>query len=365
MNPAPEPGWWRGRKVFVTGHTGFVGGWLGAWLCGMGARVAGLALDPPTTPSFFERTGLAARLAAHTIADVNDAPRLAAAVHAFEPQVLFHLAAQPIVRDGFRHPVETFATNVMGTVHVLEACRACPSLERIVVYTTDKVYRNDQSGRPFAEDDRLGGNEPYSASKSAAEWAVGAYWESFFRRATPRPAVATLRAGNIVGGGDWARDRLLPDAVRAFEAGAALVVRSPAATRPWQHVLDAVRGTLLLAERMQPRDEPAERLAWNFGPDARSVHAVSEVAAIAARAWGGGAQWRHEPDASIPEAKALVLSSARARAALGWRCAWDLERAIVASVEWYRAALEPSADMAAMTARQIERHVADARGAKA
>jgi len=363
MGPLPDPGWWRGRKVFVTGHTGFVGGWLAAWLARMGARVAGFALAPPTTPSFFERTRLAARLASHEVGDVNDAPRLAAAVRAFAPQVLLHLAAQPIVRDAFRDPAGTFATNVMGTVHVLEACRAAPSLESIVVYTTDKVYRNDQSGRPFSEGDRLGGNEPYSASKSAAEWAVAAYWESYFRRGTSRVAVATVRAGNIVGGGDWARDRLLPDAMRAFAEGRPLAVRSPEATRPWQHVLDAVRGTLLLAERMRPSDAPAERLAWNFGPPPREVHAVRAVADLAARAWGAGAQWRHEPDGSIPESRALVLSSERAAAELGWRCAWSLEKSIAASVAWYRAALDAAADMAAFTDRQIEEHAAQAEAA--
>lgn len=360
MAAVPDPGWWRGRVVFVTGHTGFVGGWLCTWLSRMGAKVAGYALPPPTTPSFFERTGLASRLARHALGDVNDAPALAAAVRAVRPSVIFHLAAQPIVRDGFREPVATFATNTMGTVHLLEACRACESLERIVVYTTDKVYRNDQSGRPFTESDRLGGNEPYSASKAAAEWAVGAYWESYFRRATPRPALATVRAGNIVGGGDWARDRLLPDAVRAFSSGEPLSVRSPRATRPWQHVLDAVRGTLLLAERVQAGEEPAERLAWNFGPDPGAVHSVAEVAESAARAWGDAASWRHETDASIPESKALVLSSERAARELGWRCAWDLERSIARSVAWYRAALAKEVDAMDETERQIETHVADA-----
>jgi CDP-glucose 4,6-dehydratase len=360
MHPVPDPGWWRGRKVLVTGHTGFVGGWLCAWLARLEARVAGFALEPPTMPSFFALAGVAARLAKDERGDVNDAARVHAAVRAFAPEVLFHLAAQPIVRDGYRDPVGTFATNVMGTVHVLEACRAAPSLERIVVYTTDKVYRNDQSGRAFAEDDRLGGNEPYSASKSAAEWAVAAYWESYFRRASPRPMVATVRAGNIVGGGDWARDRLLPDAIRAFTSGEPLVVRSPASTRPWQHVLDAVRGTLLLAERNVARDEPAERLGWNFGPEPRDVHPVSAVAEVAARAWGSGAGWRHEPDASIPESRALVLSSARALDSLGWRCAWGLDRAIAESVAWYRAALAGGVDLAALTARHIDAHGADA-----
>jgi len=356
----PDAAWWRGRDVLVTGHTGFVGGWLCAWLAALGARVHGYSLPPPTTPSFFERTGLRSRLARHTLGDVADLAALSSAIRDCAPQVLFHLAAQPIVRDGFRDPVGTFATNTMGTVHVLEACRAAASLAKIVVYTTDKVYRNDQSGRAYAEAERLGGNEPYSASKAAAEWAVAAYWESYFRRASPRPALCTVRAGNILGGGDWARERLVPDAVRAFERGAALVIRNPAATRPWQHVLDAVRATLLLAERIEARDEPAEALAWNFGPDPDRVHPVSAVADACARGWGDGARWIHEPDASIPESRALVLSSERAARELGWRCAWDLGRSIAASLEWYREALLPGADMMALTQRQIEQHVREA-----
>ncbi|HEX6634528.1 MAG TPA: CDP-glucose 4,6-dehydratase [Usitatibacter sp.] len=363
MRAVPDAAWWQGRRVLVTGHTGFVGGWLCAWLCALGARVCGFSLPPPTVPSFFERTGLRSRLASHALGDVTDLAALRAAVRDCAPQVLFHLAAQPIVRDGYRDPVATFATNAMGTVHVLEAARASAGLGRIVAYTTDKVYRNDQSGRAFAEDDRLGGNEPYSASKAAAEIAVAAYWESYFRRASPRPALAVVRAGNIVGGGDWARERLVPDAVRAFESGEALAIRNPAATRPWQHVLDAVRGTLLLAERVEARDEPAESLAWNFGPDPREVHPVSRVADAAARAWGEGASWRHEPDGSIPESRALVLSSERAHRSLGWRCAWGLDRAMAASIAWYRAARDPAADMMAFTERQVAEHAADAQRA--
>ncbi len=353
MAAVPDPSWWRGREVLVTGHTGFVGGWLCTWLVQMGARVSGFALAPPTEPSFFERTGLAERLVRHSVGDVNDAAAVARVVQASGARVVFHLAAQPIVRDGFRYPVATFETNVMGTVHVLEACRALPALEKVVVYTTDKVYRNDQSGRAFREDDRLGGNEPYSASKAAAEWAVAAYWESYLRRGERAVALATVRAGNILGGGDWARERLLPDAVRAFVAGEALVVRSPESTRPWQHVIDAVRGTLVLAERMEAGDAPAEALAWNFGPEPRDVRPVAAVVNAATREWGDGAAWRHEPDGTIPESHALVLSSAKAHAKLGWRCVWDLETAVAASVAWYRAAYAGEADLRAMSERQI------------
>ncbi len=353
---APRPEWWHGKRVLVTGHTGFVGGWLCTWLLKLGAKVSGYALPPPTHPNFFTATGLEHRLARSTIGDVNDARALANAVQAADPQVVFHLAAQPIVREAFREPVATFATNVMGTVHLLEACRAHASAGQLVIYTTDKVYRNDQSGRAFDEGDRVGGNDPYSASKAGAEWAVAAWWESYFRHAKPRPAVATVRAGNIVGGGDWAADRLLPDAMRAFAVGRPLVLRNPAATRPWQHVLDAVRGTLVLAERIEGRDVASEALAWNFGPSPGDVHPVSAIADAAARAWGTGAVWRHEPDpAGIPESRALVLSSARAKSELGWECAWNLERAVAQSVAWYRT----SEDRFAFTEAQIEAHLQD------
>ena len=359
MGAVPRAAWWRGRRVLVTGHTGFVGGWLCTWLEHLGARVHGFSLPPPTTPSFFGATGLAVRLASSVIADVNDAAAVQRALAAADPQAVFHLAAQPLVREAFREPRRTFATNVMGTVHVLEACRAAPSLECVVAYTTDKVYRNDQSGRAFGEEERLGGNEPYSASKAGADMAVASYWESYFRHAARPPAVAIVRAGNIVGGGDWGRDRLVPDAMRAFSEGRELVIRSPASTRPWQHVLDAVRGTLVLAERGSEAGAGAEDIAWNFGPAAGAVFPVAEVADRAAAAWGEGASWREERDAAIPESRALVLSSERAAARLGWHCLWDLGRAVDESVAWYRAARD-GADVLAVTRRQIEAHTAEA-----
>jgi CDP-glucose 4,6-dehydratase len=356
----PTGAFWKDRRVLVTGHTGFVGGWLCSWLAQLGARVAGFSLPPPTVPSFFESTRLVDRLARHTLGDVNDRDAVAAALTASDPQVVFHLAAQPLVREAYRSPVATFATNVMGTVHVLDACRQHAAIERIVVYTTDKVYRNDQSGRAFSESDRLGGNEPYSASKAGADWAVGAWWESYFRHATPRPALATVRAGNIIGGGDWGVDRLLPDAMRAFSQGLPLVIRNPAATRPWQHVLDAVRGTIVLAERAAVSDVPADAIAWNLGPAPAFVRPVSDVATAAASAWGGDARWRHEPDGAIPESSALVLSSERAQRELGWRCAWDFETAVARSVEWYRALPLGVDRLRSLTEAQIAQHAREA-----
>jgi CDP-glucose 4,6-dehydratase len=359
----PSAAAWRARRVLVTGHTGFVGGWLCAWLDQCGARVSGLALPPPTTPSFFESARLETILAQSIIADVRDGAAVARALRACDPQVVFHLAAQPLVRDAHRDPVTTFATNVMGTVNVLEACRGQAALESLVVYTTDKVYRNTESAAAFVEEDRLGGNEPYSASKAAADWAVSAYCSSYLRAATPPPAVATVRAGNILGGGDWGRDRLLPDAVRAFSEKRELLLRNPASTRPWQHVLDVVRGTLLLAER-RGAIASVEDLAWNLGPAAGRVHTVAEVASLAAAAWGNGAAWRAQPEGSIAESRALLLSSEKARRALGWQCAWSLEKAVAASIEWYRAAAS-AADLLRLTQRQIEEHVADVKASGA
>jgi CDP-glucose 4,6-dehydratase len=262
------------------------------------------------------------------------------------------------VREAHRDPAATFSTNVMGTLQVLEACRGRAALETLVAFTTDKVYRNDGTGRAFEEDDRLGGSEPYSASKAACDLTIGAYWESYFR-ASPT-TVAVVRAGNIVGGGDWGADRLLPDAIRAFVAGRPLVLRHPDATRPWQHVLDAVRGTLLLAEHDASEETSAEDIAWNLGPPAASETRVADVADIAARAWGEDASWRHERDDAIPEAKRLRLSSGKAAERLGWRCAWDAARSVKESVAWYKAHMS-GCDVMDLTERQIAAHVADAR----
>lgn len=355
----PDASHWRGRRVLVTGHTGFVGGWLCAWLAHCGARVHGFALPPPTDPSFFERTRLASRLEASETGNVNDAAALAHAVDAARADTIFHLAAQPIVREAYRCPAATFATNVMGTVNLLEACRASGGVRHLVVYTTDKVYRNDESRRAFVETDRLGGNEPYSASKAAADWAVGAYWESYYRGKPDAPNIATIRAGNIIGGGDWARERLIPDGVRAFVEGRALVVRNAASVRPWQHVLDVVRATLLLGQAEHPAEVAAEDIAWNLGPPASGLQPVSRVAELAVAAWGSGASWRHEPDGAIPEARVLTLSSDKAERRLGWRCAWSLERTIGAAIEWYRAAYDGRADLLQMAERQIDEHLGE------
>ncbi|MGE0743953.1 MAG: CDP-glucose 4,6-dehydratase [Rhodospirillales bacterium] len=341
---------WVGRRVFVTGHTGFMGGWMCLWLMRLGAQVSGYALPPPTRPSLFEATGLAARLHS-TFGDVGDLDRLSAAMAAAEPEVVFHLAAQPLVRHAHAEPIETFRTNVMGTVNLLQAMRAAPSLRACVVVTTDKVYDNREWDWGYRENDRLGGHEPYGASKACAEIAVDAYRDAYFRDAPV--GIATVRAGNIVGGGDWAADRLIPDAVRAFADGSVLGLRHPEAVRPWQHVLEPVAGMLALAERLA--GEPAAWAGgWNFGPADSDARPVAEVADALVRWWGDGAAWRHTgPERAAPaEQRFLSLSSAKAALRLGWRPRWGFERTIENTVAWYRAHLDRQ-DMLDLSCRQI------------
>jgi CDP-glucose 4,6-dehydratase len=344
---------WRGQRVLVTGHTGFKGGWLATWLGALGAHVTGVGLAPDTTPSFFERCGLAGRLTSR-LADVRDPGALADALAAARPRVVFHLAAQSLVRRSYREPVATFATNVLGTAHLLEAARHAPSVEAVVVVTSDKCYEPRAGGPAFREGDPLGGHDPYSASKAGAELVATAYRRSF--SAAGRPRVATARAGNVIGGGDWAEDRLLPDAMRAVGRGEPVRVRHPAAVRPWQHVLEPLGGYLMLAERLCAGDDAAG--AWNFGP--REEDAVP-VAALVELALGfcDGARWEAAPEPGAPhEAPALRLDAGRARARLGWRPALTLKEAVELTVAWYQAAAEGRAPDAlhALSVEQIRHY---------
>jgi CDP-glucose 4,6-dehydratase len=324
---------WRGRSVFVTGHTGFKGGWLTTWLLDLGARVAGYAQPPHTTPSYFERCGLAERVTT-TFGDVRDVAALTAALGAAQASVVFHLAAQPIVRLSYRAPLETVAVNVLGTASLLEATRHTPSVEAVVVVTSDKCYENLERAEGYREDDPLGGHDPYSASKAAAELIAAAYRRSFFAARGPR--VATVRAGNVIGGGDWAADRLVPDAMRALGAGEPIRVRNAAAVRPWEHVLEPLGGYLRLAERLAASDAFAG--AWNFGPrDADAVPVETLVELIVGR-WEG-ASWLSQPEGNAPyEAGLLRLDWSKARTALGWHPGLTLKEAVTLTVDWYRAA---------------------------
>lgn len=346
----PEPNFWRGKGVFLTGHTGFKGGWLALWLHTLGAQVHGYALDPNTTPSLFGAARVAGVLASDTRADLADRAALQAALAAAQPTVVFHLAAQPLVRAGYADPLGTFATNAMGTAHLLEAVRSVPSVRAVVVVTTDKVYDNREWVYPYRESDALGGHDPYSASKGAAEIVTASYRASFFH--SPQSAqIATARAGNVVGGGDWAADRLVPDCLKAFADNQPVQLRYPGAVRPWQHALEPLSGYLRLAETLLKA--PTVASAWNFGPDARGDATVGQVAQRLATLWGQGARVDIPKGGCHPhEAGQLRLDITRARAELGWQPRWSLEDALARTVAWHRAWLAGD-DMAAVSRAQI------------
>jgi len=334
----PSADFWRGRRVFVTGHTGFVGGWLCLWLSHLGAEVHGYSLPAPTSPSFHDVADLPALIAGRK-GDIRQARDLLAGVTDARPEIAFHLAAQPLVRLAHRNPVDTFSTNVMGTVNFLEALRHVPTLQSAVVFTTDKVYRNVGWLWPYRETDALGGEEPYGASKVCAEWVTAAYRRSYFADTDKAPAIVVMRAGNIIGGGDWALDRLVPDAIRAFAIDKPLVIRHPGAIRPWQHVLEAVRGLLVLAERSAKERGLGDLEGWNFGPPERDSRPVGELADLMVGCWGDQANWQDGGDGSIPEATTLLLASHKAAKHLGWQTHWSLQENVAATIAWYKAHL--------------------------
>ena len=335
------PEFWRDRPVVVTGHTGFKGGWLATWLLDLGARVTGYGLTPHTTPSYFVRCGLAERVPTH-FADVRDAAALQEALASAQPRVVFHLAAQPIVRLSYKAPLETIAVNVLGTSTLLEAVRHTPSVEAVVIVTSDKCYENIERPEGYREDDPLGGHDPYSASKAAAELIAAAYRRSFFAAGGPR--VATVRAGNVIGGGDWAADRLVPDAMRALVQGEPIRVRNPLAVRPWEHVLEPLGGYLRLAERLTGGRAFAG--AWNFGPRDGDAVSVGTLADLIVGHWEG-AHWESTPETGAPhEAGLLRLDWSKARTRLGWHPGLTLKEAVELTVAWYRAAAAPSSERA-------------------
>ena len=342
---------WVGRRVFVTGHTGFKGGWLCLWLQSMGAKVYGYALEAPTSPNFFGIARVDEGMTASTIADVRDLPALVGAMRVAQPEVVFHLAAQALVRFSYVAPAETYAVNVMGTVNVLEAVRATPSVRAVVNVTTDKCYENREWLWGYREGEALGGHDPYSSSKACSELVTAAYRNSFLGAAGV--AVASARAGNVIGGGDWAADRLLPDFLRALDAGATLHIRSPEAIRPWQHVLEPVSGYLMLAERLFS-DRQAFAEAWNFGPadeDARSVRWIVENL-VKARP---GAGFTCDVTSQLHEATHLRLDSSKARVCLNWQPRWLLAAALDKTLDWH-AGWRRGQDMRAVTMAQIAEH---------
>lgn len=324
---------WQGKRVLVTGHTGFKGGWLVMWLSQLGARVAGLALPPPTTPSLFAEAGLERLLTQHHLANLCDAVAVSAAMQQSQPEIVLHLAAQPLVRYSYQHPAETYASNVMGTLHLLEAIRHTPSVRSVVCITTDKCYDNREWPWPYREQDALGGHDPYSSSKACVELLCASYRQSFLHQ--QQVALATARAGNVIGGGDWASDRLVPDFLRAMDAGQPLLVRSPAAVRPWQHVLEPLAGYLQLARALHEHGDSFAD-AWNFGPADEDARPVGWIADTLCRLHGT-ARWQQDGSPQPHEAHTLKLDSSKARARLGWQPRWHLQQALQHTLAWHQA----------------------------
>lgn len=333
----PHPDFWKARRVLVTGHTGFQGSWLCAWLVLLGAEVVGYSQGIPTNPSLFEAIDLASRTESIE-GDVCDLDRVRGVLRAHRPDVVFHLAAQSIVRESYRVPLETFRTNVLGTATLFEALRREERRTVVVNATSDKCYLNKEIGRPFREGDELGGSDPYSASKACAELVTSGYRESFFSPGDQRSvhvALASIRAGNVIGGGDWSADRLVPDAIRGALAGQPLRIRNPDSVRPWQHVLDCLSGYLLLAEHLE--EQPQLAGPWNLGPDPGGARTVSWIADRLSALWGSDLQWYADPaDDGFPEASVLALDSSFARERLGWRPRYAIDETLALTVDWYR-----------------------------
>jgi CDP-glucose 4,6-dehydratase len=327
------PVFWRGKRVLLTGHTGFKGSWLALLLWRMGANVTGVAMPPEQTPSLFDKARVSDALASSQFVDIRDAAALRAVIRAARPEIVIHLAAQPLVRRSYAQPVTTFATNVMGTVHVLEALRDLETARVAVFVTTDKVYANREWDWPYRENDPLGGSDPYSASKAASEMVIRSYSESFLSGHGLN--VATARAGNVIGGGDWSDDRLIPDAVRAWQSGMMLEMRRPGAVRPWQHVLEPLNAYLVLAQEMWSGN--ARGRAYNFGPAPHEAATVRRVIELAQGAWGAGAcvAWGDGSDGPH-EAGILMLETSQARRVLGVQPRWTLEEAVSRTIQWYR-----------------------------
>ena len=354
----------RKKTVWLSGHTGFKGAWLAQWLLKLGAKVHGLALEPATKPALFSQLGLANHLH-HQIADVRDASAVAKSIRAAQPDFVFHLAAQPLVRTSYEQPVETYATNVMGTIHVLEALRGLKKPCAAVLVTTDKCYENREWLYGYREEDPLGGHDPYSSSKAAAEIAIAAWRRSFFQNHPVK--IASARAGNVIGGGDWAKDRIVPDCIRALQKKQTITVRNPNSTRPWQHVLDPLSGYLWLAAKLtESATNTAQRAsAFNFGPAHESSRTVGELADEVLKHWPG--RWENKSVAgAVHEARLLQLATDKAHALLGWSPAWNFSNAIKHTIEWYRQEQENPGQTAVnkMTSAQISNYCAAARKLK-
>jgi CDP-glucose 4,6-dehydratase len=352
------PTFWEGKKVFLTGHTGFKGGWLSLWLSSMGAKVTGYALAPNAQPNLFEALSISTLIEQSYIGDIRDFERLKKSMLLAEPDVLIHMAAQPLVRYSYGNPIETYATNVMGTVHVLEAARQVKALRATVVVTTDKCYENKEWEWGYRENEPMGGYDPYSNSKGCAELVTSAYRQSFFSADNyfvHKNAVASARAGNVIGGGDWSEDRLIPDAIKAFEAGQALKIRNPLATRPWQHVLEPLSGYLVLAEALYSQGMKYAS-PWNFGPLDEDARSVQEVINLLIEHWGSSANWQKEGADHPHEAHLLKLDCSKAKQHLSWAPRWRLETAIEKIVAWQKS-FQENKNMQEVSLSQIKQYM--------
>ncbi|WP_159356239.1 CDP-glucose 4,6-dehydratase [Methylovorus glucosotrophus] len=347
------PSFWRGRKVFLTGHTGFKGGWMSLWMQSLGANLKGFSLEPPTSPSLFEIASISDGMTSD-IGDVRDLARLTHSLQTFQPEIVFHMAAQPLVRYSYKNPVETYATNLMGTVHLLEAVRHTPSVKAVVIITTDKCYENREWAWGYRENEPMGGFDPYSNSKGCAELATAAYRSSFFNPENfshHGVAIATVRAGNVIGGGDWAGDRLIPDILMAIEKGSPVTIRNPNAIRPWQHVLEPISGYMQLAERMIS-DGPTYSEAWNFGPNDNDARPVSWIVDRMVNIWGNGASWQIDNSEQPHEATYLKLDISKAKTKLQWQPRINLDQALEWIIDWHKAYLD-GRSMQDVTKQQI------------
>lgn len=333
LNNKVNSEFWIGKRVFLTGHTGFKGSWLSLWLNSMGAIVKGFALAPDTSPALFNEANID-ELIESEIGDIRDLASISKSMKSFNPDILIHMAAQPLVRLSYKEPVDTYATNVMGTVHVLEAARACANLKAIVSVTTDKCYENKEWHWGYRENEPMGGHDPYSSSKGCAELVTSAYRKSFFNT-EDSPALASARAGNVIGGGDWAEDRLIPDILRAFETSVPVVIRNPLSTRPWQHVLEPLSGYLMLAEALYDKGDLFAE-AWNFGPNDEDCQPVDWILNKMVQAWGDNASWKLDTDNNPHEAGFLKLDCSKVKSRLKWEPKWALDFTLELIVKWHQ-----------------------------
>ncbi len=340
----------------MTGHTGFKGAWLSEWLLQSNAVVSGYSLKPQSSPNLYDTLGLDSRMRS-SISDIRDFKSFENSVAEFKPEVIFHLAAQALVRQSYLNPVETYATNVLGTVHCLQIARTVPSVKAVVVVTSDKCYENFETNKGFVESDRMGGRDPYSNSKGCAELVTSSFRESFF---TPeKKFVASARAGNVIGGGDWSEDRLIPDLMRGFQAGKAVPIRNPNSVRPWQHVLDPLHGYLMLAKELLSAKAQNFSSGWNFGPPEKEAANVKDVVNAATELWGPGAKWTTDSGAHPHEAKLLQLNCTKAQTELQWKPQWGLQRSLKETVEWYKTYGQSPAAAAELTRKQIQAFAAE------